>query len=193
MNGDLWVIIPLLGLLSATAITIVRMRSLFAAVMLTGIFSFLGAGWMLFLDAPDVAFTEAAVGAGISTVVMLSTLGLTTRNAKEPVGSQLKPLVIVIFTGAFLIYATLDMPHFGDPNAPVHRHPSPSYVERTKEDIHVPNVVTAVLASYRGYDTLGETVVVFTAGLGVLLLLRRLPRRKEDERRREQDDPVVDL
>ena len=60
------------------------MRDLWAAVMLTGIYSFLGAGWMLVLDAPDVAFTEAAVGAGISTVLMLSTLALTSRTAKPP-------------------------------------------------------------------------------------------------------------
>jgi len=45
----------------------------------------------------------------------------------------------------------------------------------------VPNVVTAVLASYRGYDTLGEVTVVFTAGVGVLLLLRGRTRRRRDE------------
>ena len=37
----------------------------------------------------------------------------------------------------------------------------------------MPNLVTAVLASYRGFDTLGEVTVVLTAGIGVLLLLGR--------------------
>jgi multicomponent Na+:H+ antiporter subunit B len=66
----------------------------------------------------------------------------------------------------------MDMPAFGDGEAPANVYPVPSYVERAAHDIHVPNVVTAVLGSYRGYDTLGETVVIFTAGIGVLVLLR---------------------
>ena len=163
----------LLALLAVTAITIVRMRGLFGAVMLTGIFSFLSAGWMLILDAPDVAFTEAAVGAGIATILMLATLALTTWEAKKPVHRPFLPLAAVLITGAALVYGTLDMPHYGDPDAPVHNYPRPSYVERVQQgsEIHMPNVVTAVLASYRGYDTLGETVVVFIAAVGVLLLL----------------------
>ena len=156
------------------------MRQLWAAVMLMGIYSFLGASWMLILDAPYVAFTEAAVGAGISTFLALATLALTTRRAKGPVHRPLLPLAVVVITGAALVYGTLDMPHFGDPDAPAQHYPEPSYIERTESEIEVPNVVTAVLASYRGYDTLGETVVIFTAGLGVLLLLRRGRARKEE-------------
>jgi multicomponent Na+:H+ antiporter subunit B len=89
------------------------------------------------------------------------------------------PAAVVLLTGGALVYGTIDMPRFGDPEAPIHKHPSPSYVERTPGDIDMPNVVTAVLASYRGYDTLGETVVVFTACIAVLLLLR--PVRKDEE------------
>ena len=154
------------------------MRSLFAAVMLMGIYSFLGASWMLILDAPDGAFTEASVGAGISTILMLGTLALTGRRAKEPARPPWLPLVVVVLTGAALVYGTLDMPRFGDPQAPVHRYPAPSYIERNDAEIKIPNVVTAVLASYRGYDTLGETTVIFTAGIGVLLLLRGRRRQK---------------
>lgn len=166
------VTLMILTLLAATAIAVVRMRSLLAAVMLMGIYSFLGASWMLLLDAPDVAFTEAAVGAGISTVLVLATLALTTTRAKEPTRSARLPLFVVIITGAVLVYGTIDMPAFGDGSAPANIYPEPSYVERAEHDIHVPNVVTAVLGSYRGYDTLGETVVIFTAGIGVLVLLR---------------------
>ena len=160
------------------------MRSLFAAVMLTGIYSFLGASWMLLLDAPDVAFTEAAVGAGISTILMLGTLALTGHRAKPPTHAPWLPLTAVILTGAALVYGTLDLPRFGDPQAAAQRYPTPSYIERSATEIDVPNVVTAVLASYRGYDTLGETTVIFTAGIGVLLLLRggRKRRREQDER-----------
>ncbi len=167
----------ILALLVLTAMIVVRTRDLWAAVMLTGIYSFLGASWMLILDAPDVAFTEAAVGAGVSTVLMLGTLALTSRRAKATPNTNLGALAVVVITGAVLVYGTLDMPPYGDPNAPIERYPSPSYIERSETEIHVPNVVTAVLASYRGYDTLGETVVIFTAGVGVLLLLGGRRRR----------------
>lgn len=162
-----------------TAVIIVRTRDLWAAVMLTGIYSFLGASWMLLLDAPDVAFTEAAVGAGITTVLMLGTLALTSRRAKASQRRNLVPLAVVVITGAVLVVGTLDMPLLGDPDAPIQRYPSPNYIERAEHDIHVPNVVTAVLASYRGYDTLGETVVIFTAGVGVLLLLGGARKRRK--------------
>jgi multicomponent Na+:H+ antiporter subunit B len=72
-----------------------------------------------------------------------------------------------------LIYATFDKPRFGDPQAPVQTHVAPWYLEKTPEYIDIPNVVTAVLGSFRGYDTLGEVFVVFTAGIGVLFLLGR--------------------
>lgn len=169
--------IAILTLLALTAISVARIRDLWAAIMFTGIYSFLGASWMLVLDAPDVAFTEAAVGAGISTVLMLGTLALTGNKEKPIRRTPVFSLLVVVATGAMLIYGTLDMPHFGDPDAIVHHHPSPGFVEKSQPDMHgLPNVVTAVLASYRGYDTLGETTVIFTAGIAVLLILRRPPK-----------------
>jgi len=164
----------ILTLLVVTAISIARIGDLWAAVMFTGIFSFLGACWMLILDAPDVAFTEAAVGAGISTFLMLGTLALAGKKEKPSTESPLVPLIVVGITGAALIYGTLDMPHFGDPNSPVQTSIQPSFVEKSQPDMHgLPNVVTALLGSYRGYDTLGETAVIFTAGIAVILILRR--------------------
>ncbi len=165
-----------------TAVAIVRLHNLFAVVMLFGIYSFLSAGLFVLLDAVDVAFTEAAVGAGISTILMLGTLALTTDSEKVVPRRAILPLAVVLLTGAALIYATLDMPAYGDPDAPIHRHVAPRYIEKALEETSIPNVVTAVLASYRGYDTLGEVTVIFTAGIGVLVLLgfRRRRRRGED-------------
>jgi len=180
------VVVLLLALLALTALTIVRLRSLFAAVMLTGIYSFLSAGWMLLLDQPDVAFTEAAVGAGISTVLMLATLALTGRREKPSLRPTALPLLVVVVTGATLVYGTMDMPNFGDPYAPAQQRLYPEFIADTVpnadgevQKTDVQNVVTVVLGSYRGYDTLGETTVVFTAAIGVLLLLRG--RRKKGE------------
>ena len=166
-------------MLVITAIAAVRLRDLFAVVMLFSLYSLLTACIFMVLDAVDVAFTEAAVGAGISTLLMLGTLSLTSRTEKAPTHSRILPLIVVIITGAALIYGTLDMPKFGDPNAPVHQHVVPRYIEVMPDEIDVPNIVTAILASYRGYDTLGEVVVVFTAGLGVLTLLGRIRRHRD--------------
>ncbi len=166
--------VAILTLLAATAVTVARIRDLWAAIMFTGIYSFLSASWMLNLDAPDVAFTEAAVGAGIATVLMLGTLALTGKNEKRFPRFSVIPFVVVTITGVVLVYGTLDMPHFGDPDAPVQQYPNPSFVDKSMDDMHgLPNVVTSVLASYRGYDTMGETAVIFTAGTAVILILRR--------------------
>lgn len=162
---------------------IIRLHNLFAVVMLSGIFSLLAATFFVVVDAVDVAFTEAAVGAGISTVLMLGALSLCGRHEKTADRSTLLPLLVVVVTGAALVYGTLDMPSFGDPQAPIHQHVAPRYINDSLKETSVPNMVTAVLASYRGYDTLGEVVVIFTAGIGVVVVLGRirLGRRREDE------------
>ena len=177
--------IVLLGLLAITAVAAIRLHDLFAVVMMFGVYSLLAATVFVVLDAVDVAFTEAAVGVGISTILMLATLGLVGRWERRPAHRPFLPLLVVVVTGAALIYGTLDMPHFGDPDAPVHHHVAPSYLEKSPDEIGIPNVVTGVLASYRGYDTLGELTVIFTAGVGVLALLG-IRRRRQDEVTRER-------
>jgi multicomponent Na+:H+ antiporter subunit B len=102
---------------------------------------------------------------------MLSSLHLTKRWEALPRRSPLLALLAVGVTGAALVYAVLDAPLLGDPSAPVHQHVTPRFIEQGLAEVGMPNLVTAVLASYRGYDTFGETVVIFTAGLAVLLLL----------------------
>lgn len=81
-------------------------------------------------------------------------------------------LTLALLTGLLLVYGAAEMPDWGDPNSPASRHVSPRYIEKTYSETEVPNMVTAVLADYRGYDTFGETTVVFTAGICVLLILR---------------------
>jgi multicomponent Na+:H+ antiporter subunit B len=183
--------IVLLTLLAVVGIAIIRLRNLFAVVMLSGIYSLLMASTFVLLDAVDVAFTEAAVGAGISTVLLLGVLALTKSREKIPVTTSLLPLATVLVTGALLIYGTWDLPAFGDPNAPAHRHVAPEYLAEGEHETGATNIVTAVLASYRGYDTLGEVTVIFTAGIGVLLLLSGsgvLRRRDPDDLGDEPED-----
>jgi multicomponent Na+:H+ antiporter subunit B len=168
-------------LLTAMAVTVLALavqRNLFSAVVLFGIYSFLMATVLVALDAVDVAMTEAAVGAGVSTVLLLGALYLVGGMEAKPPVRPVVPLVLSIVVGAVLAYGMQGLPAFSDPQAPIHTHVAPRYLAEGPRETGVPNVVTAVLASYRGYDTLGETVVVFTAGAGVIALLRRRQRRK---------------
>ncbi len=158
-------------------LAVIVQRNLFAVVVLAGVYSFLMATVLVALDAVDVAMTEAAVGAGISTVLYLGALYLTRGDETRPLKRTLTALPVAIGVGGALVYGTLGLPAFSDPQAPIHTHVVPRYIHEGPKETGVPNVVTAVLASYRGYDTLGETTVVFTAGIGVIALLRR--RRKE--------------
>ena len=185
--------ITLLAILFITAIAIARLRSLFAIVMLSGVYSLVSATWFVALDAVDVAFTEASVGAGISTALFLGAMVLTSRTAKVVKGTaKIVPAIVVIATGAILIYASIDLPGFGDAMSPANTYVGVEYLERTKNEIGVPNVVTAVLASYRGFDTLGETGVVFSAGLAVVLLLGFGERSLGSSVRREDKKAVDD-
>jgi multicomponent Na+:H+ antiporter subunit B len=169
----------LLALMAATVVAMALQRNLFGVVVLFSIYSFLMATVLVALDAVDVAMTEAAVGAGVSTVLLLSALFLTGSREAKPLHRPLFPLVLAAAVGGVLVYGSLGLPAFSDPQAPIHTHVAPRYLKEGPQETGVPNVVTAVLASYRGYDTLGETVVVFTAGAGVIALLRR--RRKRDK------------
>jgi multicomponent Na+:H+ antiporter subunit B len=165
-------------------VAVVVQRSLFGVVVLTTIYSFLMASVLIVLDAVDVAMTEASVGAGVSTVILLATLHLIKTTEVRAVRTHLVALFVVAGTGAVLVWGTLALPPFGTPDAVIHKHVAPRYLAESIAETTVPNVVTAVLADYRGYDTLGETTVIFTAGIGVMLLLRGARRRgrtKEDD------------
>ena len=165
----------LLLLVVAMAIAMARLTNLIAVAILGGVYSLVLAAIYVLLDAVDVAFTEAAVGAGITLTLMLAAISLSARRERlqrRPMRNALAAVTCLAIAGGML-YASLDMPHFGDPEAPIHGHVAPRYIEDSPEEIGVPNMVTSILASYRGYDTLGETTVIFTAGVAVLALLWR--------------------
>ncbi len=183
----------LLLLLVVTSLTVLRLADLLSATILLALYSLLMALVWLNLDAVDVAFTEAAVGGGISTILLIGVIVVVGSEEKKRQGSHALPLLIVTLTTAALIYGTLDMPPFGDPKAPAQIHVRPEYVTQTVEKTatkpaangaptkenyfhgHVPNLVTSVIVNYRAYDTLFEVAVIFTAGMALILLLRGRP------------------
>lgn len=177
------VAVVLLTFLVVIAIGIIVLRDLLAAVVLLGMYSLVAAGAFVVMDAVDVAFTEAAVGAGISTILFLGALSFTKHEQKPRGHDSVLALIFVVITGGLLIYGSLDMPHYGSASSPAQTHPelAERFIYQSADEVGPPNLVTSVLASYRGYDTLGETVVVFAAGIAVLSLLGLKRRRPEDE------------
>lgn len=170
---SLTVNLVLLLFLVVMALGVLKTRQLFAMAMLFGLYSLLVAGLFVVLDAPDVAFTEAAVGTGISTVLMLVTLA-SIKNGHELETNhkdRVAPLIICCVMAGLLAYGTHDIAELGEQQTPAHQQVAARYIEKGQEETGVPNLVTAVLASYRGFDTLGEVTVVLTAGIGVLMLL----------------------
>ena len=169
--------LPLLVLLILTAGGAIMVKELISAVLLLGAYSFFLALVWAWLGAADVAFVEAVVGAGLATVFFLLTLSQTsprdTRIRRPP--PPILAVVALLLLGLLLLYAANDLPAFGDPASPASRHVSRHYIENSLADTRTPNIVTSVLMDYRAFDTLIETVVVFTSGIACWLLRRREP------------------
>ncbi len=174
-----------LFMLVVCAAAAVRARDLLSSVVLLCAYSLVMAlTWTLF-NAVDVALTEAAVGAGIVTVLLIAALGRTASREEKAAqagapSGRLRgalPLLAVLCTGAVLVYGTLDMPDCGAPSAPTNSHVAARYISGSVPETGIINFVTAILASYRGYDTFGETTVIFAAAVCGMLILGRGRRR----------------
>lgn len=168
--------ILLLILLVSLAFISLWIRDLMSSVIVFGAYSFLMCLIWTGMGAVDVAFTEAAVGAGVSTVFFVAVLYNTTRQIKfNPLdlSSKIFASFICLAVGYLLILGVSDFPFWGDVNSPVNSVVSRYYVEQAYKDTHVPNLVTAVLADYRAFDTMFETCVVFIAVLGIFMLLKK--------------------
>ena len=167
--------IPLLILLLITAAGAIMVKDLISSVLILGSYSFLLALVWAWMGAVDVAFVEAVVGAGLTTVFFLLTLfGTAPKDTR--IRRSAPPLVAFVglpVLGLLLLYAAEDIPKFSDPQSPASVHVSPEYLKNSLKETATPNVVTAVLMDYRAFDTLIETAVIFTAGIACALLLRR--------------------
>ena len=156
-------------------------RDLMGAVIVFGAYSFLMCLVWTGMGAVDVAFTEAAVGAGVSTVFFIATVFNTSRTIrfnKWNLSTKFFASIVCIVMGYFLMVAVGDFPQWGDPQSPVNDNVAKYYLENAIQETAVPNVVTALLADYRGYDTMFETCVVFVASLVIFTLLLQSDGRK---------------
>ncbi|HVR28193.1 MAG TPA: DUF4040 domain-containing protein [Thermoanaerobaculia bacterium] len=174
-------------LVLVSAVAVLWVRDLTAAIVIFGAFSLFAAMLFASLGALDVAFTEAAVGAAITTVLFVTVIFRTERGVHRDLKRRVRrrPAVAVALVfglaAASLLRSVDHLPPVGDPTSPASRHVSPRYQEDGREETGAPNLVTAVLADYRSHDTLGETVVIFTAGLACLLVLAEGERRRREE------------
>ncbi len=157
-----------------TCIRLMVSRSLIESVILMSVFSLFIGICYLFMDAPDVAMTETALGACLSTCVLLNLVKIVGEDVGSPQKTKIVLATLLCITlVACLSWASLDLPQFGTEDSPLQTHLTKYYLENTRNDIAIPSVVAAILASYRGYDTLGETTVILIAGLAVLVIISR--------------------
>lgn len=88
--------------------------------------------------------------------------------------------LMLLLMGVLMLYAGRGIAAFGDPNSPASTHVGAKFAEHAYHDAHTPNIVTVMIADYRSFDTLGEAVVVFAAGMACFLILRGNRRREEE-------------
>ncbi len=172
---DLNILLTILSIASIALIGyyVAKSNNLVSMVLIMGLYSLFSAFYFILLDAVDVALTETAVNAGMSTFILLMTLvSVKTYNAKPSESKNVLPALfvsVIVFT--LLAYGISDLSTFASPSSPVNSNLKETYLSITENGFKIPNVVTAVLGSFRGYDTMGETLVIFTAALAVGAIL----------------------
>lgn len=164
-----------------SAIWVSFSKKLYHSVVAMGFISLFCCIVYLNLNAPDVAMTEAALGVCITTIIMLKVASNLSPKKELVKKNRIFALIICILFASFLIYAGSDLAEFGDPNSPVHSHVIEYYHENTYSEIGIPSFVAAILASYRGYDTFGETIVIYIAGICTIFILSFLEEEEESE------------
>ncbi len=167
-----WLLMVILIMLAIVSIKIIFCNSLLEIVVINSSFSLLIGLSYLLMDAPDVAMTEVALGSCLASCVFLSFLTRLQDIQKcdlKPTRVISSSIICLMFIVTFS-FAGLDLLEYGSIDSPMQSHLTKYYIENTKSDIGIPSFVAALLASYRGYDTLGETAVILIAGISVLLL-----------------------
>ncbi|XVN43440.1 MAG: DUF4040 domain-containing protein [Candidatus Rickettsia vulgarisii] len=171
-----------LTILCIVSIKLIFCNSLLSLTITSSVFSLLISISYLLMDAPDVAMTEVALGSCLSSCVFLSFLNRLPKPHRHDlkhtrlISSSIICLIFIII----LPYAGFNLPEYGSTDSPLQNHLTKYYIENTQQDIGIPSFITALLASYRGYDTLGETIVILIAGISVLLLFSKKLEKDRD-------------
>jgi multicomponent Na+:H+ antiporter subunit B len=172
LNLVLWAAIIVAALLVAFS-----KNNLLSVIYLT-VFSLITAALFLSMEAPDVAITEASIGAAISTLFLLAAVNIVGKSSEGRAKRRKLTFALMLVLFAAFISIIRDLPEYGSSTSPVNQGVGKHYLDNTKGDIGIPATVTATLASYRGYDTLGETYVILCAGLAIVLILPIIKKKK---------------
>jgi multicomponent Na+:H+ antiporter subunit B len=178
---SLWLI--LLGI----SVAIIFSRSLLQSLIYLVIFSLVSACLYLIMQAPDVAITEAAIGAAISTIFMLLTIRIVGSTEDAPRKSRILGLVVVVAMVLVLCSVVVDIPEYGSAQSPANLGSSHYYITNSQAQTAIPNIVTAILGSYRGVDTMAEVYVILAAMLSALLILPPRVAASKTAKRRVKD------
>lgn len=164
----------LLVFICTAAVAAVIVPELISAALVLGAFSFFCAIQWALLGAADVSFTEAVVGAGVSTIFIFLALAQTRASAAKPAFAYRPWLALVLCVSAAGLFLVMsgDLPLFGDPHSPASQYLSDYYLKNTMKDTRTPNAVTSIIVDYRAFDTLIETVVIFAAAIACLVIMR---------------------
>jgi len=158
------------------AIIAVEIKDLLSAVIAAGVVGFSLTVVFLVLQAPDVAIVQAGVEV-ITLIMLVAALAKTTREGIPTpwmsTGILLGLVFLLLFLGTFATGLT-DLPPFGNPAINVTNY----YFQHGVQDTGAINLVAAIILDYRGYDTLGEAIVLFTSALGVAAVLRGFKSKK---------------
>jgi multicomponent Na+:H+ antiporter subunit B len=197
----------LLTVLVLTAVLALRAKNLLTSVMLLSAFSLFASLLFTGMAALDVGLVEAALGAGLTGVLLLATVLVTTNDGTARPDRRRALAVAPVIAGflGLMLYSSSGLPARGAPDSPAQRGVSAAFVEGSLEETETPNVVTSLLADYRSQDTLGETLVILTAALGAALVLvrrtdrpdqvgdhERVGQDPDEVRTRVADDPELD-
>ncbi len=162
-----------------SAIVAVQIEDLLSSVIAVGAVGLGLSMAFLILKAPDLAITQLVV-----EILCLIILIRATINKDLPIvrdGRWLFNTVsTLLFIGLFLVcayFAFKDLPKLGQPIMRV----AQEYIDKGLEKTGATNIVASIILDFRGYDTLGEATILFTAVIGVLVIARRVGRIKNEK------------
>jgi multicomponent Na+:H+ antiporter subunit B len=156
-----------------TVYSIMLFFTVFSKKTVFALFSFLSLSVPLFLlyysyNAPDVALTETSIGAFLSFIFFYKTYSRTsTQNAIKPSNKINKIKIFILLILFIAIFSLMFYTCMMLENILTTGEYSSYYIQNTYKETGVENTVTAILASYRAFDTLGETMIILISSIGI--------------------------
>ncbi|OGW78239.1 MAG: hypothetical protein A2Z83_00765 [Omnitrophica bacterium GWA2_52_8] len=175
MNDFLeWANVFLVVFICISGVAAVYVGELVSASFLLSCFSFFLAILWTLLGAPDVGFTEAVVGSSASTIFFILALFGSKHYVqnRDTAHRDFFAFCLVAAVAGLFVWGSSDLPLFGSGTSAPNEYLSPYYLLHSYEHAKTPNAVTAIVVDYRGFDTLIESTVIFTAGIACLLIIQ---------------------